>query len=74
MIFPLHTDWDFDWADSYRKLESVTPVTFKGVQYLNISFTPDAGPPTTPHLQVVKNVRHFCARAPIAPPPPLVTT
>eukprot|EP01050_Picozoa_sp_SAG11_P002562 SAG11_NODE_131_length_15487_cov_5.744996_8_plen_539_part_00 len=55
----LHGYWDYDWADSYRKLDSATPVTVKGVQYLNVSFIPDAGPPTTPHLQAVKNNARF---------------
>ena len=55
----LHGYWDYDWADSYRKLQSVFPVTVEGVQYLNISFVPDTGPPTTPHLQVVKNNARF---------------
>jgi hypothetical protein len=55
----MHGYWDYDWADSYRKLDSVVPVTFKGEQYINVSFIPDAGPPTTPHLQVVKNNARF---------------
>jgi hypothetical protein len=25
----MHGYWDYDWADSYRKLDSVVPVTFK---------------------------------------------
>ncbi len=55
----LHGYWEFDWADSYRKLASATPVTVQGVQYLTVSFIPDAGPPTTPHLQTVKSNARF---------------
>lgn len=39
----LHGYWEFDWADSYRQLDSVQWVTVEGVQYLNVSFIPGGG-------------------------------
>ena len=39
----LHGYWQFDWADSYRRLEGVRPVSVKGTQFLNVSFYPDTG-------------------------------
>lgn len=39
----MHGYWMFDWADSYRKLESVVPVTVGSVDYLNVSFVPNGG-------------------------------
>ena len=55
----MHGYWEYDWADSYRKLDKVVPVTQKGVKYINVSFTPDGSQGSPTPLQIVKNNARF---------------
>lgn len=54
----LHGYWEFDWADSYRKLDQVVPITLNGTQYMNVSFVPNGGSEAV-GLQVVKTHARF---------------
>ena len=43
--------WEFDWADSYRKLSNVVPVKINDTDYLNVSFVPGKISNTVPMIR-----------------------